>query len=510
MKGIRSNYTPKTGKVINDNSLDFVMKLHERFADRINELMLDRQMRDTRLMSGEKLGFLPETNWIRESEWKVSEPPKEISCRKTEITGPVDAKTIINALNSGADCFMADFEDSCAPTWENLCNGQDNLFDANRGTLEFSTGVKEYKLNDELATLIVRPRGLHMMEKHITHNGLACNASLVDFGFYAYSNLNHLHGESKGMFLYLPKLESHQEATLWNDVFTYTENELGVPSGTIRATVLIETITAAFEMDEILHELKDHSIGLNCGRWDYIFSYIKKIGFDRRYLLPGRSKVTMDSPFMDSYVKLLTETCHKRGTFAMGGMAAQVPIRGDDEANQNAISKVMNDKEREARIGMDGTWVAHPGLILHARSVFDHYFKEDNQIKNLVTYEIDADDLLQPLIGTVSKYDINNNISVSLEYLTNWLEGNGCVAINNLMEDMATVEIARAQLWQWKTHEVKDEDGDIISGHRLLKKITEIGDNAKYSKKAVQLLGDLVLNELFDEFITNRAYLEID
>ncbi|MEP6893815.1 MAG: malate synthase A [Gaiellaceae bacterium] len=437
--------------VLTPDAVAFLSDLQHEFGTRRAELLEKRAARALRLAAGELPDFLPETAAIREGDWHVAPYPPGIADRRVEITGPVDRKMVINALNSGAKVFMADFEDSNSPTWENCIEGQRNLADALAGTISLDTGDKSYTLNDETAVLFVRPRGWHLVERHFEVDGAPISASLFDFGLYAFRN----HAEG-GRYLYLPKLESHLEARLWNDVLTFTENRFVLERGFYRATVLIETILAAFEMDEILYELREHSAGLNAGRWDYIFSVIKKLGARPEFVLPDRSAVTMAVPFMRSYCELLVKTCHRRGAFAMGGMAAFIPSRRDPEVNALALAKVREDKEREASQGFDGTWVAHPDLVPVAMEAFDAVLGErPNQIeRQREDVSTTAADLLNVAAtpGEITEAGLRNNVSVGIQYLAAWLRGSGAVAIFNLMEDAATAEISRSQIWQWLHH----------------------------------------------------------
>ena len=437
--------------VLTADAAAFLSDLQREFGARRIELLERRSERAPRLAAGELPDFLPETAAIRDSEWHVAPYPPEIADRRVEITGPVDRKMVINALNSGAKVFMADFEDSNSPTWENCIEGQRNLSDALAGTIALDIGDKSYRLNDETAVLFVRPRGWHLVERHFEVAGVPISASLFDFGLYAFRN----HG-SGGRYLYLPKLESHLEARLWNDVLTFAEDRFGLERGFFRGTVLIETILAAFEMDEILYELREHSAGLNAGRWDYIFSVIKKLGARPEFVLPDRSAVTMAVPFMRAYCELLVKTCHRRGAFAMGGMAAFIPSRRDPEVNAVALAKVREDKEREASQGFDGTWVAHPDLVPVAMEAFDAILGErPNQIeRQRDDVNTAAADLLNVAAtpGEITEAGLRNNVSVGIQYLAAWLRGSGAVAIFNLMEDAATAEISRSQIWQWLHH----------------------------------------------------------
>jgi malate synthase len=441
----------ETADVLTPDTVAFLTELQRAFAARRSDVLQRRVERAERLAAGELPDFSAETASVRERDWQVAPFPDEIADRRVEITGPVDRKMVINALNSGARVFMADFEDSNSPTWENCIDGQRNLTDALDRTIELDTGEKQYRLHDEVAVLFVRPRGWHLEERHFEVDGSPMSASLFDFGLYFLRN----HARN-GRYLYLPKLESHLEARLWNDVFTWTEQTLGVEHGTIKATVLIETILAAFEMDEILYELRDHSAGLNAGRWDYIFSVIKKLGHRPEFVLPDRAAVTMAVPFMRSYCELLVKTCHRRGAHAMGGMAAFIPSRRDAAVNDVALAKVREDKEREASQGFDGTWVAHPDLVPVAFEAFDAVLGErPNQIERTRDdVAVGAADLLavSSTPGNVTEEGLRNNVSVGIQYLAAWLNGSGAVAIFNLMEDAATAEISRSQIWQWLHH----------------------------------------------------------
>jgi len=466
-------------------------------------LLAARQARAQRLRDGEGPDFLPETKSVRDGDWCVEPVPATLQDRRVEITGPVDRKMVINALNSGARVFMADFEDSNSPTWRNCIEGQVNLTDALERTITLDTGEKRYALNDEVATLLVRPRGWHLEERHFKVDGSPMSASLFDFGLYFLRN--HGHG---GTFFYLPKLESHLEARLWNDVFVWTQERLGVPRGTIKATVLIETILAAFEMDEILYELREHSAGLNAGRWDYIFSVIKKLGHRPEFVLPDRSAVTMAVPFMRAYTDLLVKTCHARGAHAMGGMAAFIPSRRDAEVNAAALAKVREDKEREAGQGFDGTWVAHPDLVPVAMEIFDRVLGErPNQVER---QRDDVDSTAAELLdvastpGEITKEGLHNNVSVGIQYLAAWLQGSGAVAIFNLMEDAATSEISRSQVWQWLQHgQVSREDVE-----RAIEE--EVGALGEGYDEARQLFEQVALGDEFVEFLTIPAYERID
>jgi malate synthase len=449
---ITAPVTPAFAQIVTPEALSFIAKLEHSFGERREALLARRAARQKELDAGSMPDFLSETAAIRGANWTVAPVPADLQDRRLEITGPAERKMVINALNSGANVFMADFEDSTTPTWENTINGQINVRDAIARTIRFEAPEgKRYVLNDQVATLMVRPRGWHLPEKHVRIGGKPISGSLFDFGLYFFHNARTLLANHSGPYLYLPKLESHLEARLWNDVFVFAQNELGIRRGTIKATVLIETILAAFEMDEILYELREHSAGLNCGRWDYIFSCIKKFRNRSEFVLADRALVTMTSPFMRAYSLLLIKTCHRRNTFAMGGMAAQIPIKNDPVANEEALAKVRADKQREASDGHDGTWVAHPGLVAVAREVFDAAMPTPNQIhRQRDDVHVSAADLLdfQPR-GPITEAGLRMNIDIGLQYLGAWLAGTGCVPIHNLMEDAATAEISRAQLWQW-------------------------------------------------------------
>jgi malate synthase len=500
---------------------DFLRALDMRFEARRINLLNERKKRQMGYDNGRIPYFLPETAAIREADWKVAPIPPDLLDRRVEITGPTERKMVINALNSGANVFMADFEDANAPTWSNCIEGQRNLCDVNHRTIEYrSPEGKLYTLNPNPAVLFVRPRGWHMVEKHFLISGAPISASLFDFGLYFFHNFRALTRRGTAPYFYLPKLESHLEARLWNDVFLFAQEYVGLPKGTIRATVLIETISAAFEMDEILYELRDHSAGLNCGRWDYIFSFIKKFRNRPEFTLPDRNVITMEQPFLRSYVELLIHTCHKRGIHAMGGMAAQIPIRNNPEANEEAMERVRQDKLREVRAGHDGTWVAHPGLVPVAKAIFDEHMKEPNQIRPpaVARASITEANLLEIPKGKITEAGFMRNIDVALQYMESWLRGNGCVPIYNLMEDAATAEISRAQLWQWIRYGARLDDGRKIDHQMLahdlgliMKRIQrerspEEYRNSKFDR-AAELLKQLCLGE-FQEFLTTAAYAE--
>ncbi len=440
--------------ILSADALAFLAELHRHFDAGRLDLLAARRVRQARFDAGELPDFLPETRAIRESDWQVAEIPAALRDRRVEITGPVDRKMIINALNSGANVFMADFEDSTAPTWNNLIEGQINLRDAVAGTIEFRTpDGREYRLNPDPAVLMLRPRGWHLPEKHALVDGEAMSGALFDFGLYIFHNGKTLHSRERGPYLYLPKLQSHREAALWDAVIEFAERRIELPIGTIKVTVLIETLPATFEMHEILHALHRRCVGLNCGRWDYIFSYIKTFRRHRDRVLPERGQVGMTVPFLKNYSELLIQTCHRRGAFAMGGMAAQIPISGDTQANDAALARVRADKLREAVAGHDGTWVAHPGLIPVAREIFDAQMPEPNQLGVArADVHVTRDALIAAPAGTITRAGFLNNIDVCVRYLAAWLDGLGCVPIHHLMEDAATAEISRAQLWQWLHH----------------------------------------------------------
>ncbi len=455
---------PGYERILTPESLAFVALLEQTFGQRRRELLERRKVVQARYDAGGLPDFLPETAEIRAGDWKVAPIPADLRDRRVEITGPVDRKMVINALNSGASVFMADFEDANAPTWDNNIDGQMNLIDAVRKTISFvQDGGKAYKLNDKIATLLVRPRGWHLEEAHVTLGGKPISGSLFDFGLYFFHNAAAALSRGTGPYFYLPKMQSHLEARLWNDVFVLAQKTLGIPNGSIRATVLIETLPAAFEMDEILYELRDHSAGLNCGRWDYIFSYIKTLREHADKVLPDRKDVGMTQHNMASYARLLVQTCHKRGIHAMGGMAAQIPIKNDPEANAAAIARVEADKHREVANGHDGTWVAHPALVAIAKAIFDAGMPTSNQIdKTPNTAPVTAADLLAVPVGKRTEHGLRENIRVGVHYIEAWLRGNGCVPLYNLMEDAATAEISRTQVWQWLHHEAKLDDGRIV------------------------------------------------
>jgi malate synthase len=518
---ILGEVTPDFAKILSAEALNFVAKLQRTFGPRREECLRRRQEAQAALDQGEALDFLPETKDIRDGDWTCASIPRDLVDRRVEITGPTDRKMIINALNSGAKMFMADFEDANAPTWQNMIDGQINLRDAIRRRIQFTSPEgKNYKLKDELAVLLVRPRGWHLLEKHVLVDGRPISGALFDFGLYFFHNASELLTRGTGPYFYLPKLESHLEARLWNDVFKMGQNEMGIPQGTIRATVLIETIPAAFQMDEILYELRVHSAGLNCGRWDYIFSCIKKFRNKRDFLLADRALVTMTTHFMRSYSLLCIKTCHRRNTFAMGGMAAQIPVKNDAKANEEAFAKVGVDKEREASDGHDGTWVAHPGMVQLALDVFNARMPQPNQIdRKREDVQIAARDLLD--FGPsepITENGLRTNVSVGVQYLEAWLRGSGAVPIFNLMEDAATAEISRAQVWQWIRH----PRGKLSDGRKVTKELfrTVLDEELNKIKNGVghafftkgkydlarELFDGITTDDNFVEFLTLPGY----
>jgi malate synthase len=515
--------SPEMAEILTPEALSFVAGLQREFSARRAELLAARAVRQEAFEAGERPDFLPETKHIREDDsWKIAPIPADLQDRRVEITGPVDRKMVINALNSGAKMFMSDFEDSNTPTWHNTIQGQINLRDAANGTISFeSPEGKKYALKDEIATLLVRPRGWHLNEKHVLVDGEQISAGIFDFGLFFFHNAKVQLSRGTGPYFYLPKMESHLEARLWNDIFVKAQNDLGVPQGTIKGCVLIETILAAFEMEEILYELREHSAGLNCGRWDYIFSCIKKFRRDPDFVLADRALVTMTTHFLRSYSLLAIKTCHKRGAQAMGGMAAQIPIKNDPEANDAAIAKVRADKEREAGDGHDGTWVAHPGLVPIAMEAFDAVLGDKpNQVdRQRPDVDVKAADLLtfEP-DGPITEEGLRTNINVGIQYLGAWLAGVGCVPINNLMEDAATAEISRSQVWQWirspkgKLEDGRDIDVDLfhtVLGEELAKVQDQFGAAGHYEEGA-KLFGEITASEDFVDFLTLPAYERID
>jgi malate synthase len=518
---IHAPVTASYAEILTPEAIAFIADLQRTFNERRKALLVARKERQKRIDAGEKPGFIEGTRDIREAVWTVAPLPPDILDRRVEITGPVDRKMIINALNSGAKVFMADFEDSSTPTWSNLIDGHINLRDAIRRTITYAdpaTG-KQYKLNEKTAVLFIRPRGWHLEEKHVLVDGQPMSGSIFDFGLYFFHNAKELVGRGSGPYFYLPKMESHLEARLWNDIFIHAQKAVGLPQGTIKGTVLIETILASFEMDEILYELREHSAGLNCGRWDYIFSFIKKFANDPHAVLPDRAQVTMTTHFMRSYSKLAIKTCHKRNVHAMGGMSAFIPIKSDPVANDTAIAQVRADKEREAGDGHDGTWVAHPGLVPVALEIFDRLMPQPNQIsKQLPDFNATAEDLLQVPAGEITENGVKQNVAIGMGYLEAWLRGIGCVPLFNLMEDAATAEISRAQLWQWVHHKAKLSDGRIVDlalvesmiVNELQRQKTAV-DAERYAayEKAANLMRELVQSPAFVEFLTLPAYQRI-
>jgi malate synthase len=508
--------------ILTDGALAFVAGLHDRFDGTRRDLLAARDIRQRDLDAGARFGFLPETASVRESSWSVRPAPRDLRDRRCEITGPTDRKMVINALNSGAKVFMTDFEDSNSPTWANMVGGQLNLYDAIRRQIDFTADTgKTYALAPDIATLMVRPRGWHLVESGMEVDGQPVSGSLFDFGLYFFHNAAELLRTGSGPYFYLPKLESHLEARLWNDVFVDAQETLGIEIGTIKATVLIETIPAAFEMDEILHELRDHSAGLNAGRWDYIFSVIKKNRNTQGFALPDRGQIGMTVPFMRSYAELLVQTCHRRGAFAMGGMAAFIPSRTDDEVNRIAFTKVRQDKEREAADGCDGTWVAHPDLVPLVTEIFDEVLgNAPNQLsRQRPDVSVTADDLTTFTVadGAITEGGVRQNVDVAIQYIASWLRGTGAAAIYNLMEDAATAEISRSQIWQWVHSESRTVDGHEITPayinkiadeetDRLRSELGhEVFDGARFDE-ARQLFTSVALADNFSDFLTVPAY----
>ncbi len=502
--------------ILTGDAIEFLGALAREFEPVRRELLAQRRQRQRNLDLGYMPDFLPETERIRTSDWKVARIPRDLLDRRVEITGPVERKMVINALNSGASVFMADFEDANSPTWRNNIEGQMNLRDAVNGVISFTSPEgKQYGLKPVTATLMVRPRGWHLTEKHFLVDGQPISGSLFDFGLFFFHNARALMDIGTGPYFYLPKLEHHVEARLWNDVFLFAQDYLNIPRGTIRATVLIETIVAAFQMHEILFELREHSAGLNCGRWDYIFSFIKKFRNHPDFVLPDRSEVTMDRHFLNSYVQLLIETCHRRGIHAMGGMAAQIPIKNDTQANEKALEKVRQDKAREVCAGHDGTWVAHPGLVPVAREIFDAHMKGPNQIERRPEMRVDLD-LLHVPGGNVTEAGLRRNIDVGLQYLESWLRGSGCVPIYNLMEDAATSEICRTQVWQWVKHGARMDDGRVVTVEFVRQVTGETVEQLRGRLEActlelsARIFEEMMTSEEFPEFLTLAAYPYID
>jgi len=523
--GIRVLTAPPSdcAEILSPAALRFLGALARRFEPERQRLLARRRERQQELDAGRLPDFLPETREIRDSDWTVAPIRPDLTDRRVEITGPVERKMMINALNSGANVFMADFEDANAPTWENNLRGQQNVRDAATRTIAYTSPEgKRYALEAKTATLVVRPRGWHLVEKHLVVDEQPIAASLFDFGLTFFHTAAALVASGSGPYFYLPKLESHLEARLWNDVFIFAQDALGMPRGTIRATVLIETILAAFETDEILWELRDHSAGLNCGRWDYIFSYIKKLRRRPECVLPDRALVTMEQPFLRAYAALVVRTCHRRGIHALGGMAAQIPIKRDAALNAQALEKVRQDKLREVRQGHDGTWVAHPGLVPVAREVFDGHMSGPHQIaRPREDVRVTARDLLATPAGEITADGLRTNLSVALQYLAGWLGGMGCVPINDLMEDAATAEISRAQVWQWLRHGAHLQDGRPVTATMVQQNIAELvqalpervghaGPGHDKFSLAGRILANLATGADFAEFLTTVAYEYLD
>ena len=516
---VTGRVTAQFADVLTAEALDFIAKLHRQFEPRRQELLARRAARQREFDDGRLPDFLPETRQVRENDWKIAAQPKDMLDRRVEITGPTDRKMVINALNSGASTFMADFEDANCPTWHNMIDGQINLRDAVRRSISFEQGGKHYQLKDKTAVIIPRPRGWHLDEKHVIIDGTPVSGSIFDFALFFFHNAKELLARGSGPYFYLPKMESHLEARLWNDIFIAAQAELGVPRGSIRATALIETVVAAFEMDEILYELREHSAGLNIGRWDYIFSCLKKFRAKKDFCLADRSQVTMLAPFMRAYALLLVKTCHRRGAPAMGGMAAQIPIKNDPAANEAALEKVRQDKLREVTDGCDGTWVAHPGLVPIAKAIFDQHMPQPNQYdRQRPDVNVTAKDLLnfQPE-KPITETGLRNNISVGIQYLGSWLAGNGCVPVFNLMEDAATAEISRSQIWQW----MRSPKGVLEGGRKvtpeLFKKLlgeelakVKAGEGEGKYDEGAKLFEKITTDDKYVEFLTLPAYQLID
>ena len=510
--------TPQFAEILTPEALEFIALLHRNFEPRRQELLAKRAERQKEFDAGKLPDFLPATKSIRDAEWTIAPQPKDMLDRRVEITGPTDRKMVINALNCGASTFMADFEDANCPTWFNMIDGQINIRDAVRRSISLEQNGKQYSLNDKTAVVIPRPRGWHLEEKHVTVDGKPVSGALFDFALLFFHNAKELLARGSGPYFYLPKMESHLEARLWNDVFLLSQETLGIPKGSIKATCLIETVVAAFEMDEILWELKDHSAGLNIGRWDYIFSCIKKFRSNENFCLADRSQVTMTSPFMRAYALMLVKTCHRRGAPAMGGMAAQIPIKNDLAANDAALEKVRQDKLREVTDGCDGTWVAHPALVPVAKEVFDQHMPRANQYeRQRPDVNFGAKDLLDfKPEAPITEAGLRNNISVGIQYLGAWLAGNGCVPVFNLMEDAATAEISRSQIWQW----IRSPKGALNDGRKVtlelfrnllaeeLKKVKTAGAEGKFEEAAA--LFERLISGDYVEFLTLPAYEQID
>ena len=519
---VKINHQDKYTQILTPDALLFLKQLQKEFNSKRKELLKKREIQQAIFDNGEYPIFPLETKNIRESIWTAAAIPEDLLDRRVEITGPVDRKMVINALNSSAKTFMADFEDSCSPTWSNLMKGQINLIDAVNKTISLELNGKKYQLNNEIATLLVRPRGLHLEEKNLQLNDENLSASLVDFGLYFFHNIQNLVKQDSSCYYYLPKLEHYEEAKWWNEVFEFSQNYFKIPIGTIKVTVLVETITASFQLDEIIYELKNHIVGLNCGRWDYIFSFIKKLKNKPNFLVPDRDQVTMTSPFMSAYSLRVIQICHKRNILAIGGMAAQIPIKNNELENNLAYEKVKADKEREVKNGHDGTWVAHPALIPIAMKVFNENMQTKNQMhikRNEIS--ISEEQLLELPVGNVTEKGVRKNINVAILYLESWLAGNGAAALYNLMEDAATAEISRVQLWHWLNKKVVLENGNICTKALYEQYAVEeleaieimIGKEEFASRKfqfASKLLLEMVLKEKLDEFLTLVAYQYLD
>ncbi|MFA7391007.1 MAG: malate synthase A [Pigmentiphaga sp.] len=517
---IQAPVSAEFATVLTADALELVAKLHRQFEPRRQELLAARTARAARLDAGERPDFLAETRSVREGDWTIAPLPADLQCRRVEITGPVDRKMVINALNSGADSYMTDFEDANTPNWDNQIQGQINLRDAIRRTIRLEQNGKVYELNDKVATLVVRPRGWHLAEKHVTVDGQRVSGGIFDFALFMFHNAKELLARGSGPYFYLPKMENHLEARLWNDIFVATQDALGIPQGTVKATVLIETILAAFEMDEILYKLREHSAGLNAGRWDYIFSCIKKFKLDRDFCLADRGKVTMTSPFMRAYALLLLKTCHRRQAPAIGGMSALIPIKNDPVKNDAAMAGIRADKRRDATDGYDGGWVAHPGLVEAAMEEFVAVLGErPNQIgKQRPDVNVTAADLLEfSPQGPITEEGLRMNINVGIHYLGSWLDGNGAVPIHNLMEDAATAEISRSQVWQWiRSDKGRFEDGSKITAELVrslipeeLAKVKAVAGNSASYDRAAEIFEQMSTQEAFAEFLTLPLYEEI-
>jgi len=513
---------PGYERVLTDEALAFVADLERNFGGRRRELLEARAERQKRFDAGELPDFLPETQSVRDGDWKISPIPKDLLDRRIEITGPVDnRKMVINALNSGANSYMTDFEDAASPTWDNMIGGQLNLMDLWAGTIGFTdeTNGKTYDAlpNGERATLIVRPRGWHLEEAHLKIDGKNMSGGMFDFGMYLFHSHANLKANGTGPYFYLPKMESHLEARLWNDVFTHAEKALGLPVGTARCTILIETLPAAFEMDEILYEMRDHIVGLNCGRWDYIFSYIKRLGKNANYILPDRAQVGMGDAFLSAYSLLLIKTCHKRGAFAMGGMAAQIPVKGDDAANEAAFAKIRADKEREANNGHDGTWIAHPGMVDVVSEIFGKLPETNQLARQRQDVNIAQKQMIEPHKGERTEEGLRDCCRVGVQYIEAWLGGRGAVPLYNLMEDAATAEISRTQIWQWLYHEVDLADGQKVTKELFetllddeMKKLEETLGEERWTSghfdEAISMFAEMATSRDCEEFLTLPAY----